>query len=140
MGWEQNGRRTAPQGMTSRVVVAICGIATAIGGYAADKANDGGTATDVVAIAQDAGAQLAREEFPMAPSSINVQFAVDDASGTYHELGVASAGSDGRTDLYQISAPDTQEVACLAVSVYESTSDGFMAPVDVLTSVTSGPC
>lgn len=138
MGWEPD-RRATSQGLGSRIVVAVCGVLTVIGGYAADRANSGGPPTDVVAIAHDAGARLEREEFSLAPGSLEVGFAVEDASGSA-EVEVADRSSSGDTDRYEISAPDTQEVACLAVATAEPQSDEFMAPVEVSTSVTSGPC
>lgn len=137
MVWADD-RRTS-NGLAGRVVVAVCSIAALfVGGANLNDSEE--TATDVVAIARDAGAQLEREDFSLAPTSLNVEVAVDDVSGTYNELDVASAGSAGESDLYQITAPDTQETACLAVSAGEPPPGEFLGSVDVSTSVTSGPC
>lgn len=137
MVWADD-RRTS-NGLAGRVVVAVCSIAALfVGGVSLNDSDD--TATDVVAIARDAGAELEREDFSLAPTRLNVEAAVNDVSGTYDELTVAPAGSAGEADLYQITASDTQEVACLAVSAGEPPPGEFLGSVDVSTSVISGSC
>jgi len=66
--------------------------------------------------------------------------APDSAVRGEASLDVASAGSAGETDLYEITASDTQEAACLAVSAGEPPPGEFLGSVNVSTSVTSGPC
>lgn len=136
MVWADD-RRTS-NGVAGRVVVAVCSIAALFVGGA--NLNDSeGTATEVVAIARDAGARLEQGDFPLAPGRVDVEVAVDDAGGS-KDLSATFAGSNSDIDTYEISASDTQEVACLAVSAGEPPPGEFLGSVDVSTSVTSGSC